>query len=235
MFLLKSTFTLGICGPTKSGKTELCIKLLNNAERLIENKFEKITWILGNEHAIPKGLNLPVDFILGLPDEFENKSGKPYLYVIDDSMLESENNKSIVNLFTRGSHHQNISVIFITQNLFHQGKYARDIRLNFTHLCIMNNPSDRSQFSFLARQLYPENAKELIRIYKEITELPYSYLFIDLTQATHNTFRFRTDIFCPDYVTIFTTVPTIINNELVEDEVFGAGRSFLTRIEKHQV
>lgn len=99
----------------------------------------------------------------------------------------------------------------------------------------MNNPSDRLQFSFLARQLYPENAKELVRIYKEITETPYSYLFIDSTQATHNIFRFRRDIFCLDYVTIFTTIPTIINNEVVKNEVCGEGLAFSTRFEKQQM
>lgn len=106
-------------------------------------------------------------------------------------MFESQKSKSVANLFTRGCHHQNISVIFITQNLFHQGKYSRDISLNFTHLCIMNNPRDRTQFQYSARQLFPENAKELSRVYKDITaEKPYSYLFIDLNQKTHNLFRF---------------------------------------------
>lgn len=61
--------------------------------------------------------------------------------------------KSAANLFTRECHHQNISVIFITQNIFHQGQYARDISLNCSHLCIMNNPLYRSQFQYLARQL----------------------------------------------------------------------------------
>ncbi|KAG8229448.1 hypothetical protein J437_LFUL005553 [Ladona fulva] len=49
---------------------------------------------------------------------------------------------SIVNLFTKGAHHWNLSVIFITQNLFHQGKGRRDISLNSHYIaiweCILN-------------------------------------------------------------------------------------------------
>lgn len=199
MFPLRTNFALCIAGPSKSGKTSFCVQLLNNSNRIIDKTFNKIYWILGDSNAIPNGLNVHVKFIIGIPDEFTNTSGEPYLYVLDDSMFETQS-KSVANLFTRGCHHQNISVIFITQNIFHQGKYARDISLNCSHLCIMNNPRDRSQFQYLARQLFPENPKELVRIYKEVTQdKPYSYLFIDLNQSTHNVFRFRTDIFNPNY------------------------------------
>lgn len=145
--------------------------------------------------------------------------------------------KEVANLLTRGSHHQNISVIYITQNLFHQGKYSRDISLNFTHLCIMNNPRDRSQFSYLARQLFPENWKELSRIYNTVTESPFSYLFIDLNQTTHNLFRFRTDIFNPNYATVFcvSPLPFEINNEKVENEEFGEGSAFSANFERFQM
>ena len=56
-----------------------------------------------------------VEFRQGLPD-FEKL--KSCLLVLDDMMdhLESE----VADLFTRGSHHKNISVIAVTQNVFHQ-------------------------------------------------------------------------------------------------------------------
>ena len=48
-------------------------------------------------------------------------------------------NKRIVNLFTSGSHHRNLSMIYIMQNLFHQGKGSRTISLNGHYLVLLKN------------------------------------------------------------------------------------------------
>ena len=44
------------------------------------------------------------------------------LVVIDYLMQELSNDQRITNLFTKGCHHRNLSVIFILQNIFHPGK-----------------------------------------------------------------------------------------------------------------
>jgi len=56
-----------------------------------------------------EGLLCPEDY---LSDPLSSK-----LVIIDDLMRES----SIIDLFTKGNHHKNLSVILISQNLFHQG------------------------------------------------------------------------------------------------------------------
>ena len=60
---------------------------------------------------------------------------KKKLLILDDLMRESSSNV-ILDLFTKGSHHKNISVIFITQNVFHKGKAQRDISLNTKYLML---------------------------------------------------------------------------------------------------
>ena len=69
----------------------------------------------------------------GMPSELENDSffdiSKGNSMVIDDQMEDSGGDTRIANLFTRGSHHRNLSVIYIVQNLFHQGKGSRSISL----------------------------------------------------------------------------------------------------------
>lgn len=192
---------------------------------MFEKQFDKIFWVIGAPNASPppQGLQVPVECIVGIPETFENVSGNPQLFVIDDSMLESQN-KTMASLFTKGCHHQNISVIFITQNIFHQSKYARDISLNFSHLVIMNNPRDRLQFQHLARQLYPENSRTLSNIYRDITQEPFSYIYIDLNQNTHPLLRFRSDIFNKNYTTVYCSdLPIQINGEDVQNEIFGEG------------
>ena len=51
-------------------------------------------------------------------------------------MIDTGKDQRIVNLFTRGSHHHSLSVIYIVQNLFHQGKGSRSISLNSHYLTI---------------------------------------------------------------------------------------------------
>ena len=65
--------------------------------------------------------------------------------VIDEQMENAAGDKRIVNLFPRGSHHRNLSVICILQNLFHQGKNSRSISLKSYYLVLFKNPRDKLQ------------------------------------------------------------------------------------------
>ena len=55
---------------------------------------------------------------------------KRNLIVFDDQMIDASKDKRIMNLFNLGSYHRNLSVIYIVQNLFHQGTGSRSISLN---------------------------------------------------------------------------------------------------------
>jgi len=69
-----------------------------------------------------------VELIEGLPDSKNFDGSKPTLIIIDDLM--NETNRSVPELFTKGSHHHNLSIIHIVQNLFNQNKGHRTISLN---------------------------------------------------------------------------------------------------------
>ena len=75
-----------------------------------------------------------IQFVKGIPTALEQDSyfdvNKRNLIVFDDQMIDSSKDKRTVNVFIRGSHHRNLSVIYIVQNLFHQGKGSRSISLN---------------------------------------------------------------------------------------------------------
>jgi hypothetical protein len=64
----------------------------------------------------------------------------------------------VCDLFTKGSHHRNISVIHITQNIFHLSKHCRDISVNDKYVVLLRNVKDRSQFSRLEQQVYPKHS-----------------------------------------------------------------------------
>jgi len=65
-------------------------------------------------------------------------------------MRETSDN-AVIDLFSKGSHHKNLSVIFITQNLFHQYRGMQDISLNSNYIVVFKNPRDRAQIQHLVR------------------------------------------------------------------------------------
>jgi len=98
-------------------------------------------------------------------------------------------------LFTKGSHHTNISVILITQNLFIQELFSRDIYLNTKYLVLLKSVSDKKQLIFLTRQFYPENSTILYKTYLDATQSPQGYLLLDKSPNTDDRLRFRTNEF----------------------------------------
>ena len=101
------------------------------------------------------------------------------LVVIDDWMQELRNDQRINNLFTKGCHHRNLSVIFILQNIFHRGKGLRDMSLNYHYLVMFKSPRDSSQVSHLAKQMFPGHVKYTQEAFQDATKRPYGYLLCD--------------------------------------------------------
>jgi len=138
-----------------------------------------------------------VRYLQSLPfiEMFEDR--KQRLVIIDDMQTESSD-QSVIDLFTKNSHHLSVSVIFICQNIFYKGKGQRDISLNSHYIVVYKNPRDRIQFSTLARQICPQNSEFMKEIFEDATSEPYGYLVMDLTQTTPDHLRYRTKIFPDD-------------------------------------
>ena len=134
----------------------------------------------------------------GIPSQIATSSffdaRKISLVVLDDLMVESSDDKSISNLFTRGSHHMNLSVIYIVQNLFNRGKMSRNISLNSQYLVLFKSPRDKQQILVLARQLYPRGAEKFLNVYENAIQKPHGYLFVDLKPSTPDHQRLKTNI-----------------------------------------
>jgi len=147
---------------------------------------------------------IPVRYLDWLPKAEMFADKKNRLVIIDDMMRESD--ESVVDLFTKHSHHLSASVIFICQNIFHRGKGQRDISLNSHYIVAFKSPRDRTQISSLARQISPGNTAYINEIFEDATKNPYGYLLLDLTQTTPDHLRYRTNIF-PDDKPNFIYVP----------------------------
>ena len=189
---LQHPFTMLVAGPTGCGKTRFTFKLIENASRIVQPSPRRIVYCYAEYQQL--FARYPhVEFRQGLPKIDDFDGSQHVLLLIDDLMQETD--ESIANLFTKGSHHRNISVVFLVQNMFHKNKHIRTISLNSHYLVLFKNPRDCSQFAALARQTYPKQSAFAVEAYKDATQQPFSYLFVDLRPEQDDTLRLRANIF----------------------------------------
>ena len=186
--------TMIVSGPTSSGKTQWTIKLLRNIQDMFDHAQDHVYWCYSEYQDIFDTLR-HVKFIEGLPDPNIFDPKQRHLVVIDDLM--SETDSRVTKLFTKGSHHRNVTVIFIVQNFFAKNPEMRTISLNAHYLVLFKNPRDATQVVSLAKQMFPGNGKFLQEAYADATKEPFGYLLVDLRQSTPEHMRLRTSIF-PD-------------------------------------
>lgn len=188
-------FTAIVAGPSGCGKSKFVCEFIKNMSQICNVEFQNILWCYDEMQPLYNLSN--VNYYQGIP-ELQMFDGKePKLIIIDDLMRESDGR--VVDIFTKGSHHRNLSVFYITQNLFHQGKGQRDISLNSSYIIYFKNPRDRTQIRFLGRQLSPENSKFVEEAYRDATSKAHGYLMIDLKQNTEDQYRFKTNVFPNEY------------------------------------
>ena len=114
-----------------------------------------VFWTMAAPVRRPSEENSLYRIYTGIPDYLDNAQlmdpSKRNLIIFDDLMTKAKCDQRISDLFTKGSHHKNISIVYLTQNVFPQGRACRDIALNTQYLVLFNNPIDRQQVATLAR------------------------------------------------------------------------------------
>jgi len=167
-----------VCEPTDCGKTFFVKRFFRNMNAMSDTKFHLILFYYSEWQSSYTEYDNNVEFHEGLPrnEDYVNDP-RPKLIVIDNLMCEASDN-AVIDLFTKGSHHKNLRVIFITQNLFHQSRDMRDISLNANYIVVFKNSRDRAQVQHLARQVYSENIKFLWEVYNDATSIAHGYYLI---------------------------------------------------------
>lgn len=199
-FVFKHPFTATISGPTSCGKTHFCKVILQHCLMMIWPPPERILWLYKRWqplYDVIKSTVYPsVEFIQGIPLDLDQDSFIHHrtrnLVILDDLMSTASKDSRINELFTEGSHHRNLSVIAINQNLYYNKDPTQ--RRNCHYMVMFNNPVDKQQIMTLSRQMYPENSQHLLRHFKEATSKPYRYLLVDLKPTTPEHLHMRTDI-----------------------------------------
>ena len=194
-------FTCVVAGPTGCGKTEWTRRFINHLRDLTIPVINKVLWSYGEWQPVYQTFPESVTLVQGLPD-IPSYSNEPLLIIIDDQMNNID--KTISSLFTKGSHHRNISVIYIVQNLFDKHKEHRTISLNAHYLVIFKNPRDNSQIIHLAKQMYPGKSRYVRHAFELATRSAHGYLLVDLKQNTPDELRLRSNIFPGETQEVYT-------------------------------
>lgn len=199
MLKFKHPSTWIVAGPSQSGKTHFVSKILTS--NLIEPKPDRILYAYSIYQPAYDQLltHLPfIEFHKGLDVNLLNtfNPNQNNLLIIDDLMRESGDGDLVGDIFTRGSHHLNLSTIFIVQNIFHKCKALRECSLNCHYLVIFKIPRDQTQVRTLGYQMFPAKKNFLPAALEDATSLQdRGYLVIDLRNDTPSDYRVRTCVF----------------------------------------
>ena len=91
---------------------------------------------------------------------------------------------SVADLYTKGLHHRNLTVIYLVQNVYNQDTSQRTISLISHYSVVFRNGRDASQFRTMAYQICPNDIKWLVGSFTDATSKPYGYLILDNHPST---------------------------------------------------
>ena len=124
-------------------------------------------------------------------DDYNPKTETKNLIVFDDTIADiMANNKCqaiIKKPFIR-CRNVNTSLVFITQSYF---KVPQDVRLNSIHCLMMKIHSTKELQNIAFDHSADIDYKNVLKIYRNCTNEPYSFLTIDITLPADNLTRFR--------------------------------------------
>jgi len=199
---LKHPFSMCVSGPSQAGKSQWVLRLLQNLPRMVTVLPKRVLYCYGEWQPMFEQLPSNVTLHEGLPDVKELKEfQEPQLVVLDDMMDECSRSPLLNALFTKYVHHYSMSVIFLVQNIFYSK--TKTARINTNYMVLFKSPADKLQIAALARQLYPTKSKDFLTAYEDAISEPYSYLLVDLTQATPNELRLRSKVFPDEYTVVY--------------------------------
>ena len=174
-YMPQDTFRMLICGNTGCGKMNLLYHMLMSpllyydqihlyAKNLEQDKYQKII-----QELKPISKQVGYNVILCSNDEIipvDNlKESESQKIIIFDDFICQKNRKPLVNYFIQGRH-KNCSVIYLSQSFY---KTPKDIRLNCSHYCIYDFPSNNE------KTLFQENWRLARNNFLKLQKKPYPF------------------------------------------------------------
>ena len=151
-----------IAGPSGSGKSELVEQWLRYLN-VFQVKPKKIVYAYDRWQPRFDRMQKKdgIQFHRGLPNPphltqwFGRTRGG--VLVLDDLMEEGGQDKRVLDLFTKDSHHRNITVLYLTQDLFPPGKFSKTINRNAHYIVAFKTPGIKRVYGLFYYKPFPTN------------------------------------------------------------------------------
>ena len=202
-----------VIGPSMSGKTALTMEILRNSAHMYAVPPKEIIYAYGVYQKVFGQLEAEMPNVTlheGLPSkELIERIGSEdadhnVILVLDDLLDEICKSSEMCALFTRDVHHRRISVLMLSQNIYHQSRYSRTISLNSSYLILMKTCRDLQQIHHLSRAMFPSTPKRLLEAYEDSIREKYGYLVVNnLTGSDDEDIRLSTRILPQDDLILY--------------------------------
>ena len=113
-------------------------------------------------------------------------------------MEEGGQDKRVLDLFTKDSHHRNITVLYLTQDLSPPGKFSKTIKRNAHYIVAFKNPRDQTGIRTILLQAFPNRWRQALRLFKRVTFCPFAYLMLDIHPALDDRYRLWSHLTPPE-------------------------------------
>lgn len=201
--MFETPFTAIISGASGTGKTEWIKKLLKYKAQLINNEPKHVLYCYGEINPeIMKLKHEGIELFNGVPTKADITERPSNMLLILDDLITDIDPKFLEVLYTRGSHHWNVSVITVTQNLFDRN--IKVARINSHYIILMNNPQGMMQIKTLGSHLFPGKTKYFLESYNNAVENQnFGYLVINMKPNIRDDYKLTTNIFPNDQTIIY--------------------------------
>ena len=177
-----------IFGQTGAGKTCFILDVIRY--KLIHPFPKNIYYMYKIRQPFMDEIN-NINFIEGL-DFNAIDTNKPSMLVIDDLVLST--NKDVAEMFILGSHHRQISIFFLTQNLFPNCNLFRLMSTNTHYFVIFQNQRNFRQVMTLARQIFVgRDIKRITEAYKRASNTLRGFIVLSFSPLLPNELTVVTD------------------------------------------
>ena len=195
-------FKMFVGGPSRCGKTFFVVDLIQNLKSICKKPPTNIIYVYKvwqpKYEEIRNKVSVFIEDCDELIEKIKNHSFNQHSLIVFDDLINSKSLKNIAELFVVDGRHMNLSLIFLSQRMFVNDEYFRQISGNCDYFCVFKNPRKVNEIRELAKQLTP-GTLELLNIYALATKEPYSYLFINLTQECQESLKYTSHLFDFDH------------------------------------
>ena len=157
---LKEIFKIFISCPSKCGKTFFVSELLENISTFAKEPPETVVYVYKVWQSKFDEMKTCVEYFIEDNDGDENVVQQlkdiargQRIFVIFDDLINSKSLVEIATLFTVDGRHMNMSMAFLSQRMFVNNEYFRQISQNCDYFCVSKNPRNSSEIRRLAQQL----------------------------------------------------------------------------------